>query len=76
MKNKIDLPILKDVIAQGKNIPKPQKPILLDETQAQALQQQIEKIIQTRLEVVSDKTMQEISKDIKKYLDNVLSKQL
>ncbi len=71
--NKIDLPVLKDVIVQGKNIPKTEElPLMLDEMQTQALQQQIEKIIQTRLEVVLEKATQEAITDVKAYLDKVL----
>lgn len=71
--NKIDLPILKDVVVQGKDIPTTKElPPILNEIQIKALQQQIEKIVQTRVEVALNKAMKEVVTDIKAYLDNVL----
>ncbi len=73
--NKIDLPVLKDVIVHGKNVQKTNElSLILDDLQTQALQQQIEKIIQTRLEEVLEKASQEVITEIKAYLDNVLPK--
>ena len=73
--NKIDLPILKDVVVPGKDVPTTEElPPILNEIQIKALQQQIEKIVQARIEVALNKAMKGVVTDIKAYLDKVLPK--
>jgi hypothetical protein len=70
---KIDVPVLKDVVVPGKAIPgKKTPPLALSEVQLNILQQQIEDIVQKRLQAVLNKASQDAVKDIKTYLDKVL----
>jgi len=49
--NKIDLPVLKDVVKRGKKVPNPTE-ISYNELQTQAFKQQLKQIIQACLETV------------------------
>ncbi len=70
---KLDLPILKDVVILGKDIPiTDELPPILSELQAKALQQQIDQIIQARLEIALKKATQQTVKDLKTHLEKVL----
>ena len=70
---KIDVPVLKDVVVPGKVIPgKKTPPLALSEVQLNILQQQIEDIVQKRLQAVLNKASQDVVKDIKAHLDKVL----
>jgi hypothetical protein len=70
---KIDLPVLKDVVVPGKDVPVTDElPPVLNEIQAKALQQQIEKIVQARLETALKKATQQAVKDLKTHLSKVL----
>lgn len=71
---KTDVPILKDVVVPGKTTSgkKALPPVALSEVQLNILHQQIEEIIQQRLEAVLTKATHEAVKDIKTYLDKVL----
>ena len=70
---KIDIPVLKDVVVLGKEVPETDEfsPIL-NELQVKALQQQIEKIVNARLEAALKKATQQAVKDINAHLDKVL----
>jgi mRNA-degrading endonuclease toxin of MazEF toxin-antitoxin module len=69
----IDLPVLKDVVVLGKDVPSNNElPPVLNELQAKALEQQIEQIIQKRLEVVLKKATAQAMNDIKAHLDKML----
>jgi hypothetical protein len=69
----LDLPVLKDVVVPGKEIPLTEEfPPGLDERKLKALQQQIEKIIQTQLEETLKKVSQDTIKKINAHLDKVL----
>ena len=72
-KDKIQVPLLKDVVVLGKEVP-PQNalPPILNELQTQALRQQIEQIIQERLQSILAQVSQTISADIKAHLDKKL----
>lgn len=73
----LDLPILKDVVVPGKEIPvSEESSSVLSDRQLKALQQQIEKIIQTQLEETLKKVSQDTVKKINAYLDKVLPKLL
>jgi len=67
---KVKVPILEDVIVQGNKIAKPVDTSLnlLDEDQATLLGQQIEEIIQERLQAV----LMQAVEDIRAHLDDVL----
>lgn len=70
---KIDLPVLKDVVVLGKEVPDTNElPPILSEFQLNALQQQIEKIVKTQLEDVLNKATHEAITEIKAHLDDVL----
>jgi len=70
---KLDLPVLKDVVVPGKDIPITDDiPQILSELQTKALQQQIDQIIQARLEVALKKATQQVVKDLKTHLEKVL----
>lgn len=69
----LDLPVLKDVVVPGKEIPLTDElPPGLDERQLKTLQQQIEKIIQTQFDEILNKVSQETVKKINAHLDKVL----
>ncbi|HAI69825.1 MAG TPA: hypothetical protein DCM38_10385 [Gammaproteobacteria bacterium] len=69
----IELPVLKDVVVLGKEVPaKNELPPVLNELQAKALEQQIEHIVQKRLEVVLKKATDQAITDIKAHLDKML----
>jgi hypothetical protein len=73
----VDLPVLKDVVVPGKEMPLTDElPPALSELQIKALQQQIEKIIQTQLEATLKKVSQDTVKKINAHLDKVLPKLL
>ena len=73
----VDLPVLKDVVVPGKEMPLTDElPPVLSELQIKALQQQIEKIIQTQLETTLKKVSQDTIKKINAHLDKVLPKLL
>ena len=73
----VNLPVLKDVVVPGKEIPLTDElPPVLSELQIKALQQQIEKIIQTQLEATLKKVSQDTVKKINAHLDKVLPKLL
>lgn len=70
--NKIDVPVLKDVVQPGKELPKnemEQLPPALSEIQLQSLNRQIEKIVQTHLQAVFKEMSQKLTNDIKAHLD-------
>ncbi len=70
---KIELPVLEDVVVKGRDVPKTDElPPALSEIQVKALQQQIERIVQAKLESVLKKATKEAVKEIKIYLDKVL----
>jgi len=69
---KIDLPILKDVVQPGKNLPEDemeQLPPALSEVQLQSLNRQIEKIVQTCLQAAFKEISNELASEIKAHLD-------
>jgi len=69
------VPVLEDVVVLGKEIVDTSGfPPALDELQTQALQQQIEKIVQSQLDAVLSKASQQVTKEIKVYLDKELPK--
>ncbi|EIJ43549.1 hypothetical protein BegalDRAFT_2708 [Beggiatoa alba B18LD] len=83
-KDKIVVPVLKDVVVVGREV-KNNLPPILNEAQVKAFQQQMEDIIQSRLQValqkagsnaLSDITVKKITQDaiqdIKAYLDKKL----
>ncbi|NJO17228.1 MAG: hypothetical protein HC877_16235 [Thioploca sp.] len=73
----LDLPILKDVVVPGKEIPISEEPSsVLSDLQLKALQQQIGKIIQTQLEETLKKVSQDTVRKINAHLDKVLPKLL
>lgn len=73
----VDVPVLKDVVVPGKEVPLTDElPPVLSDLQIKALQQQIEKIIQTQLEASLKKVSQETVKKINAHLDKVLPKLL
>jgi hypothetical protein len=73
LSKKIDVPVLKDVVVPGKAIAgKKTPPLALSEVQLNILQQQIEEIVQKRLQAVLNKATQDAVKDIKAHLDKVL----
>ena len=73
--SKIDLPILKDIVVPGKDVPATDElPAVLNEIQVKTLQQQIDNIIQTRLEASIKKATEQAIKDIKAYLNKELPK--
>jgi len=66
---KIDLPVLNDVVIPGKDVPPTNElPPVLNEIQVQALQQQIDKIVQSRLK----KALEQATKDIQTHLNKVI----
>lgn len=70
--NKIDVPVLKDVVQPGKDLPKnemEQLPPALSEIQLQSLNRQIEKIVHTHLQAVFKEISQKLAGDIKAHLD-------
>lgn len=69
---KVDVPILKDVITPGKKQPPYEGSSGLSEVQINVLNQQIEEIVQRRLHTVLNKATDQTVKDIKAYLDKVL----
>jgi len=70
---KIDIPVLKDVVVLGKDVPETDEfPPILNELQVKALRQQIEKIVSARLEAVLKKATQQAVKDINTHLDKIL----
>jgi hypothetical protein len=72
---KFDVPVLKDIVVPGKNLPvKSTPPAVLSEVQMNVLQQQLEEIIEKRLQKVLNKATQDALTDIKTYLDKVLPK--
>ena len=72
-KNKIELPILKDIVVPGKEVTHVDSfPTLLNKSELETLQQQIEKIVQTQLETVLNKATKQVVKEITDYLDNRL----
>jgi hypothetical protein len=73
----VDVPVLNDVVVPGKEVPVTDElPPVLSELQLKALQQQIEKIIQTQLEATLKKVSQDTVKKINAHLDKVLPKLL
>ncbi|EDN65809.1 hypothetical protein BGP_4302 [Beggiatoa sp. PS] len=73
--SKIDLPILKDIVVPGKDVPATDElPAVLNEIQVKTLQQQIDNIIQTQLEASIKKATEQAVKDIKAYLNKELPK--
>jgi hypothetical protein len=73
--SKIDLPVLKDVVVPGKEVPATEElPAVLDEIQVKTLQQQIDNIIQTQLEASIKKATEQAIKDIQAHLDEALPK--
>lgn len=73
----VDLPVLKDVVVPGKKLPLTDElPPVLSELQIKALQQQIETIIQTQLEITLKKISQDTINKINTHLDKVLPKLL
>ncbi|BAP55606.1 hypothetical protein THII_1309 [Thioploca ingrica] len=73
----LDLPVLKDVVVPGKEIPLTDELSPgLDERQLKTLQQQIEKIIQTQFDEILKKVSQDTIKKINAHLDKVLPKLL
>lgn len=73
-KSKKNVPVLEDVVVLGKETAHSELPGGLDELQLQALQQQIERIVQTQLDAVLNKTSQQVVKEIKAHLDRELPK--
>ena len=66
---KIDLPVLNDVVIPGKDVPPTDElPPFLNEIQVQALQQQIDKIVQVRLK----KALEQVVDDIQAHLNQVI----
>ena len=73
----VNLPVLKDVVVPGKKLPLTDElPPVLSELQIKALQQQIETIIQTQLEITLKKISQDTINKINTHLDKVLPKLL
>jgi hypothetical protein len=69
--SKIELPVLNDIVIPGKNVPPTDElPPVLDEIQVQALQQQIDKIVESRLKKATEQAV----KDIQDHLDKVIPK--
>jgi len=72
---KIELPILKDIVVPGKDVPEVNElPPVLSDIQVKALEQQIEKIVQFKLEAVLKNATKETVKEINTHLDQVLPK--
>lgn len=66
-----DIPVLEEVVVPGSvnfSTEDDDAPLVLTSDQAQNLEQQIEKIVQARLQAVFDKAIQTAVKDIKAYL--------
>ncbi|RKZ40845.1 MAG: hypothetical protein DRQ49_07035 [Gammaproteobacteria bacterium] len=72
---KIELPILKDIVVPGKDMPEVDElPSVLSDIQIRALEQQIERIVQFKLEAVLKHATKEAVKEINAHLDQVLPK--
>ncbi len=72
---KMTVPVLEDVVVLGKELTESATfSPALDELHTQALQQQIEKIVQSQLDDVLNKVSQQVTKEIKAYLDKELPK--
>ena len=69
---KLDVPILKDVITPGKKQSSREEVSGWSEVQLNVLNKQIEEIIQKRLHAVVNKAAEQAVRDIKNYLDKVL----
>jgi hypothetical protein len=74
-KKKFEVPVLKDIVVPGKNLPvKTTSSPMLSEVQMNVLQQQIEEIIEKRFQKVLNKATQDALTDIKAYLEKALPK--
>lgn len=72
---KIEIPLLKEVVVLGEKTTHQQElPPVLTEIQLKALHQQIETIVEERLQAILKKATQEVVVDIKAHLDTVLPK--
>jgi len=70
MKKNLDVPVLKDVVVPGKkDVPVSS---VLSEVQVNALRNQIEEIVQKRLQAVLNKATDHAVKDLRVYLNKVL----
>jgi len=66
---KIELPILKDIVVPGKDMPEVDElPSVLSDIQIRALEQQIERIVQFKLEAVLKHATKEAVKEINAHL--------
>ncbi len=68
---KTTVPTLDDVVVPGKELSEINESPL-SETELTALEQQLEKMIQTRLQAVFDKALQQAMTEIKNHLDKKL----
>ncbi|OQW95627.1 MAG: hypothetical protein BWK79_01840 [Beggiatoa sp. IS2] len=69
----VEVPVLRDIVVAGKEI-LPNKAVspVLSDVQIRALEQQIEEIIQARLQKILEKATQAATVDMKTYLNEVL----
>lgn len=75
----VDIPVLEEVVIPGSvnfSTEDDDAPLILTGDQAQNLEQQIEKIVQARLQAVFDKAIQTAVKDIKAFLAKELPQML
>jgi hypothetical protein len=69
---KTTVPTLDDVVVPGKELSEINESSPLSETELTALEQQLEKMIQTQLQAVFDKALQQAMTEIKNHLDKKL----
>jgi len=72
-KKELNVPILKDIVVPGREVTAP-TPITtgLSQVQLTVLQQQLEEIIEHRLQGILNKVTQDVIKDLKVYLNKKL----
>lgn len=68
----VEVPVLRDIVVTGKEIPAAKDALVLSDVQIRALEQRIEEIVQARLQKVLEKALQVAVADVKTYLNEIL----